>query len=149
MNKLLKAMGVSFAALLASAASLPSRAAVVPLPPERTAGVVSYVSGGIGDGEAHRFEAAFKRFPLVVELYEKDAGPHAEYTADANVKITDLHGAVVFDRHADGPFMLLRLPAGDYRVEAMLDGHAAAARSVHVTDSGHVHATFVFPESAG
>ncbi|MBS0446842.1 MAG: carboxypeptidase regulatory-like domain-containing protein [Proteobacteria bacterium] len=152
MNKsFLQRAGASFAAVLAGAAALPAYAAAqvdAQLPPEHDAGKVSYLSGGIGEGEAHRFEAAFGRYPLVVQLFEQD-GKATVYTADAQVKITDRKGDVVFDRHAEGPFMLLRLPAGDYRVAATLRGQALAERSVHVTDSGHARATFVFPQAAG
>jgi len=148
MSQLLQRSGAAFAALLGAAMSLGAHAADDPLPPERQAGVASYVSGGIGEGESRRFEAAFKRYPLVVQLFENN-GQRGEYTADARVKITNAKGAVVFDEAAEGPFMLLRLPAGDYRIAASLHGHSVADHEVHVTGSGHAKATFVFPANAG
>ena len=119
------------------------------LPPEHQAGVASYVSGGIGDGQAHEFEAAFKRYPLVIKLFEGTGGSTGEFTAEARVKITDAKGTVVLEAQAEGPFMLVRLPAGDYRVGATLAGKAVADHKVHVTDSGHATTTFVFPKGTG
>jgi hypothetical protein len=55
---------------------------------------------------------------------------------------------LVLHEKADGPFMLVRLPAGDYRVAASLKGHDLADHRVHVTDGGHAKTTFVFPRNA-
>ncbi|MEO8060261.1 MAG: hypothetical protein ABI671_18245 [Burkholderiales bacterium] len=148
MNTFLQRTGVSFAAVLGAALSLGAAAATTHLPPERTAGVASFVSGGVGEGEAHRFEGAFKRFPLAIQLFERQ-GARDVYTAEARVTIRDAHGQQVFDQVAEGPFMLVRLPAGEYRVEASLKGHALNERQVHVTDSGHTVTTFVWPPSVG
>ena len=141
---------VAAAALLAATASLQAHAAAAEtaLPPEQHSGSAAYVSGGIGAGEAQRFESAFKNYPLVVQLFEHD-GTRDVYTADATVKITDAHGKVVLDEKSGGPFMLVRLPPGDYRVGATLKGHALAERRVHVADGGHEKATFVFPSQLG
>jgi hypothetical protein len=147
MKTFLRKAGVVFASVLGAAVSVHA-AQVSGLPPEHVQGIASFVSGGVSDGEAQRFQAAFKQFPLIVELYEH-SGQKDEYTADADVRITDRHGHVVLSQHAEGPFMLVRLPAGDYRVSASLKGSALPERSVHVTDSGHAHSVFVFPQRAG
>lgn len=147
MKTFLRDAGVMFASVLGAAISVHA-AQVDGMPPEHTQGIVSYVSGGVSDGEAQRFQAAFKKYPLVVELYEH-AGQRDEYTADADVRIIDRHGATVLDQHADGPYMLVRLPAGDYTVSASLKGHRLPDHQVHVTDSGHAHSVFVFPTQAG
>ena len=148
MSKLFQRGGLAFAGLIGAAMSLRAHAAGG-LPPEHQAGVASYVSGGVGDGQAHEFEAAFKRYPLVVKLFEGTGGSMAEFTSEARVKITDMKGAVVMEAQADGPFMLVRLPAGNYRIGATLAGKALADHTVHVTDSGHVTTTFVFPKQTG
>jgi hypothetical protein len=140
-------VGVVFASVLGAAISV-NAAQVNNLPPERVAGVASYLSGGVSDGEAQRFQAAFKQYPLVVELYEH-SGARDEYTADAQVRITDRKGGTVLEQRADGPFMLVRLPAGDYTVSASLNGQTLPGHKVHVTDSGHAHSVFVFPARAG
>jgi len=142
MKAVLRDVGIAFASLLGAAISV-NAAQANNLPPERVHGVASYVTGGVSDGEVERFQAAFKQYPLVVELYEH-AGARDEYTADANVRIMDREGATVLEQRADGPFMMVRLPAGDYTVSASLHGQALPAHKVHVTDSGHVRSVFVF-----
>ncbi|HKW83656.1 MAG TPA: carboxypeptidase regulatory-like domain-containing protein [Burkholderiaceae bacterium] len=140
--KVLRDAGVAFASLLGAAISV-NAAQVNKLPPEQVTGVASFISGGVSDGEVERFQAAFKQYPLIVELYEH-SGARDEYTADANVRITDRKGATVLEQRAEGPFMLVRLPAGDYTVSASLHGQSLPAHSVHVTDSGHARSVFVF-----
>ena len=147
MRAVLRDLGVALASVLGAAISV-NAAYASNLPPERVNGVASYVSGGVSDGEAQRFQAAFKQYPLVVELYEH-SGARDEYTADAEVRITDRKGMTVLEQRADGPFMLVRLPAGDYTVSASLHGHSLPGHKVHVTDSGHAHSVFVFPERLG
>ncbi len=83
-----------------------------------------------------------------MQLFENSDQRDA-YTADARVKIVDEKGVVVLDQKAEGPFMLVRLPAGDYRVAASLKGHSLADHAAHVTDGGHAKARFVFPANAG
>ena len=142
MKAVLRDVGIAFASLLGAAISVHA-AQVSNLPPERVAGVASYVSGGVSDGEVQRFQAAFKQYPLIVELYEH-GGARDEYTADADVRITDHKGTTVLEQRADGPFMLVRLPAGDYTVSASLHGESLPGHKVHVTDSGHARSVFVF-----
>ncbi len=140
--------GATFAAVLAAAVALPSKAS--PLPQQRLDyASVSFVSGGIGESEAQRLQAQGRDYPLTVELLEH-ATPRDEYTADANVTISDArNGRIVLDAKADGPFMLVHLPAGDYRVAASLHGRDMPEQRVHVTDGGHAKTTFVFPAHAG
>ncbi len=148
MKKLLQQVGVSLAAVLAAAVSMGASAESTQLPPERSAGVASFVSGGVDIDEAHRFEGAFRQFPLAIQLFERE-GAREVFTASAHVTIRDAKGQAVLDQVAEGPFMLVRLPAGDYRVEASLNGHALHEHQVHVTHSGHAVTTFVWPENAG
>jgi len=144
MNAWIQRGGATFAAVLAAAVTLPSKAS--PLPPQRLVyASVSYVSGGIGEGEAQRLQAQGRDYPLTVELLEH-ATPRDEYTADANVTITDARdGRIVLDAKAEGPFMLVHLPAGNYRVAASLHGRSLPEHRVHLTDGGHAKTTFVFP----
>ena len=134
--------GATFAAVLAAAVTQPSKASPLPQEPPVHA---SYVSGGIGEGEAQRLQAQERDYSLTVELLEH-ATPRDQYTADANVKITDARdGRTVLDAKADGPFMLVQLPAGNYRVAASLHGRSMPEHRVQVTDGGHAKTTFVFP----
>jgi len=131
------------AAALGAVFALHAGASTPPLPPLHQRGDAAYVSGGVGDDESRQFKAAFGQFPLVVEVF-RHAGGRDEYTADAWVRIVDRQGRVVLDEHADGPFMLVRLPAGEYRVSASLQGRQLAERQVKVGAPGHTKAVFVF-----
>jgi len=115
------------------------------LPAERQAGSVSYVTGGVSDEEASAFKAMKGSYPLAIELDRQQPGAaHAEFTADANVKITDRSGNVVLDAKADGPFMLVKLAPGQYRVQATLGGRTLE-KAVTVGAGGHAQATMDFP----
>lgn len=144
----LQRAGFALATLLGTAVSFNASAAISPLPREKVAGVASYVSGGISEESSQAFKRAFRDYPLVIQLFEHD-GAHDVYTADAEVRITDAHGGVVLDQKADGPFMLVRLPAGDYTVSAELAGRALPQHRVHVSDHGHANSVFVFPAHTG
>lgn len=148
MNIAIQRVGISLAALLAASVSLQAIASPSQMPSERTVGVATYISGGIGEGQADRFKAAMDRYPLAIELFEH-TGALDEYTANARVKIADHRGQTVLDERADGPFMLVRLPAGEYRVVASLNGHELPARQVHVTGVGHERTVFVWPKNVG
>ena len=115
------------------------------LPPERQSGGVTYVTGGVSDEESSLFKQARTDYPLSIELVQK-AGAHNAFTADARVKVTDSAGNVVLDAKADGPFMLVRLPAGNYRVEATLNGRSVGTKPVTVGTKGSAQAMLVFPQ---
>ncbi|MEY4562968.1 MAG: hypothetical protein RLZZ618_2245, partial [Pseudomonadota bacterium] len=81
--------------------------------------------------------------PLNIELYQK-AGAKSEYTADADVVITDRSGRAVLETKAEGPFLFAKLAAGTYRVKAMLAGKTVE-KSVTV-GRGTARAVLVFPQ---
>lgn len=148
MKTWIQTSGATFAAVLAAAIALPSHAATLPHQRHVDA-TVSFVSGGIGDREAQRLQREAEHFPLKVELFEH-ATPRDEYTSDAIVRIDRVSdGRVMVDAKARGPFMLVRLPAGEYRVSASLNGHGLPEQRVHVSDAGHAKTTFVFPARVG
>ena len=123
-------------------------AARAELPQPQTQGAVSWVSGGIGEGAAAQFKAAQAQYALSIEM-SRVAKPKNEYVADADVKVVDAHGAAVLHTKADGPFMLVKLPPGSYRVEATLEGKTAKSGLLKVGSKGSVHASLVFPEGTG
>ena len=119
-------------------------AAVGVLPPERQAGAVSYVTGGVAADEAEAFKLARSGYPLSIELAQKSGGKN-EFTADAQVQVSDSAGNVVLNAKADGPFMLVRLAPGTYRVQATLNGRTVEAKPVTVGTKGGAQAMLVFP----
>ncbi|TMH11818.1 MAG: carboxypeptidase regulatory-like domain-containing protein [Betaproteobacteria bacterium] len=116
------------------------------LPPEQRAGGVTYVTGGVAADESAAFKQARADYPLTVQLVER-AGAHNAYTANSRVKLVDTaSGVVVLDAQADGPFMLVRLPSGNYRVEATLNGRTVQTKTVTVSSTGHTQVDLVFPQ---
>jgi len=112
------------------------------LPAEKHAGSVTYVTGGVSDDEANAFKAMRNDYPLAIEIVQKQVGRN-EFTADANVKVIDSAGNVVLDAKADGPFMLVRVPPGQYRVLATLNGRTVETRAS--VGHGSAQAMLAFP----
>lgn len=81
-------------------------------------GGVSYLSGGVGVASQERLKALEKEFnlKLVFTLVE------GNYVANVSVAVKDAAGKNVFEHFADGPFFMMRLPAGAYSVTATYDG---------------------------
>ncbi len=57
--------------------------------------------------------------------------------------VKDRHGNTVLRAVANRSFLLLRLPPGEYRISARLDGRTLQ-RNVEVDESGHSHVSFDF-----
>jgi len=91
-------------------------------PREHTRGGVSYVTGGIGSDEAQAMRDASANYPLTLELAAAAGGPRGEYISDAYVRIRDSQGSPVLETRTDGPFLLVRLPAGSYDVDVEWNG---------------------------
>ena len=87
----------------------------------------SFISGGVGIDSEERLKAREKEFnlKLVFILVE------GNYLADIAVAIKDAKGKAVIEHVADGPFLMVRLPAGAYVVTATHDG-AVHTRKVAV-----------------
>jgi hypothetical protein len=135
---------LSFATAALALISAATLAAVGVLPPERQAGNVSYVTGGVAEDEAQAFKLARSGYPLTIELAQKSGGKN-EFTAGALVQVSDGAGNVVLNAKADGPFMLVRLSPGTYRVQATLNGRTVEAKPVTVGANGAAQAMLVFP----
>lgn len=129
---------------LALGLTLPALAAsYVSLPPAKTVGSVTYVSGGIGHDEALAMRQAAKDYPLSMVF---SAGKRGEFVADVHVTIKDSSGKTVLDTVSDGPIMLTKLPAGDYSVTAEMNGKKLH-RMAKVSGKGDVRETFNWPRA--
>ena len=91
------------------------------LPPVQHQGSVQYVSGGIGLDESEALKAAAKDYPLAL-TFAAQVGGKADYVADVTVAIHDGQGKPVLRATSEGPYMLVKLPAGDYKVSATYKG---------------------------
>lgn len=136
-------------ALALAALSLPAWAAdpAGSLPPVRDSAGTAYVTGGVSADQSQAFKSAQRQWPLAISLLQRSAHTN-EYTASATVKIVDAQGRTVLDAPADGPFMLVRLPPGTYRVSAGLNGHVLKRERVRVGDAQPAKVDFVFPADA-
>ncbi len=124
--------------------SVPAMAAMAIMPAEQHQGSVGFVTGGIGEREAKLFEQQMPKHPLAIELRQQ-AGKAEEFTADARVKIADMHGHTVLDAKAGGPFMLVDLPPGRYSVVATLKHDTLKKTAIVVSHHNLARATFEFP----
>lgn len=113
------------------------------LPAVQTYQGVPYTSGGIGSDESDAMKAAASQWPLSLEFAIK-TGAQAEYAAGVKVRVLDQHGATVLDATSQGPFMLVKVPPGAYRIEATLNGKTMQ-RSVTVHSGQSTHAGFEWP----
>jgi hypothetical protein len=111
------ARGVLFGAALGTAASAYALAAA-DLPPEQQQGSVAYRTGGIGEDEAKAMQDAARQYPLALEFVARTGEERGGWLADVDVSIKDSRGNPVLQARADGPFLLARLPAGQYVVTA-------------------------------
>jgi hypothetical protein len=67
---------------------------------------------GLDESQALKREAP--HWPLALQF----TGPGGDYMADVHVIITKPGGAKVLDVASQGPFMLVKLPAGNYTIHA-------------------------------
>lgn len=118
----IKSLARSFAAMLLGSALLVPVAgansddAVI----QKTAGGVSYVSGGVGTDSIDRLSALAGDFNLKL-VFALNSG---SYVSDVGVVIADAAGKALLDTTSDGPWFLARLPAGNYQIVATFAGHA-------------------------
>jgi hypothetical protein len=135
----------AFAVSTASAAAMQS-AAAPGLPAELVQGQVHYVTGGIGLDQANAFRRAERHYPLTLEFAIR-AKPRDEFTADVMVRISNAQGQTVLETVSGGPFLLAKLPAGTYDIQATRRGKTLQRRAT-VTTAASTHVGFVW-ETAG
>ena len=112
------------------------------LPPTMQQGNVTYVSGGIDSDETGTFKREASRWPLSITMAARGNGAN-EYIADAQVQIMR-GGTTVLDTRAKGPYMLVKLPDGDYTVKVTYEGKPMT-KDVKVSAKGHAVASFLWP----
>lgn len=87
---------------------------------------VTYVTGGAGTEAVDRLRAMEKDFNLKLVF----ALNNGEYLADVDVSVVDGANHVMLNALSEGPWLLARLPAGNYQVSANYHGsveHRAVA----------------------
>ena len=87
---------------------------------ELSAGGVSYVSGGVGTTSIDRLNSLAGDFNLKL-VFALKAG---DYLSGVKVTISDAAGTALLETTSQGPWLLARLPAGNYQIVASFDGNA-------------------------
>ncbi len=134
--------------LIATAvASLASAAVAQPvevkLDQTATLGGVEVACTGIGQTKS---DPQWLAYPVRLEF----ATGQQTYLAGEEVTVSSAKGQPLFDLTCDGPWVLMKLPAGvRYRVEAKLTDQSAAPRSATVTapKQGQVRFVLTFPDA--
>jgi len=127
------------AGALALALAAPVLGATLPQP--KTEHGVTYLSGGIGKDEAAAMKAEAKNYPLSLVF---SRGKDNEYAVDVSVAIKNRAGKPVLDAASAGPILLVRVPAGRYRIVATSHGKALQ-RAVLVKAKGDRQIVFHWP----
>jgi hypothetical protein len=73
---------------------------------------VKYACAGVG--KASRGDPRWKSFPVKLEF----AAANGDFLGDPAVTVTDASGKPVFQAQCNGPWVLIELPAGSYKVHA-------------------------------
>lgn len=133
---------LAFAALFLGSA-LPAWAGAAEtssLPPERSEGAISYLSGGIGLDESSAIKAAAPKYSLELLFAARDGG---NYLAGVQVVIRKGSGETLLDTTAEGPFLLARIPPGRYRIAATHEGQTQE-RTVSIAARKHRRLVFTW-----
>ncbi len=116
------------------------------LPTVQHSGSVDYLSGGIGIDESTAIKAASPQWPLTLE-FAVSTQPRADYASDVQVTVRDAHNAVALQTTASGPFLLVKLPPGQYTVDALYAGKTEH-QSVTIVQGRPAKSTFVWSAAA-
>lgn len=114
------------------------------LPPAYAESSVTYISGGVGSGEAAALRQVAPSYPLTLELAAPSGGWRDEYIANAQVEIRDQQGHTLLSTQAEGPLFLIRIPTGHYTVQVAWNG-TVRRRGVDVSSDKPQHLFFEFP----
>jgi hypothetical protein len=79
-----------------------------------------YVTGGVGEDELEEINAARSGFNVRVLLTEKSGA----YVTGVRVVVSEASGTKVLEVESAGPYLLAKLPEGNYRISVIYDGQA-------------------------
>jgi len=137
------ALAAGLASLAAAGAAMADEPTRVPLDSQTTIGGVDVACTGIGQTKN---DPKWLAYDARVEF----ATAQRAYLANEVVSLTDPAGQPVLTVSCDGPWVLLKLPAGKpYKVQASLIGQDAVPRSTTIKAPKHGQTRFVitFPDA--
>ena len=100
---------------LAGPLPLAADSGVPPLIQPVTQGDITYVSGGFGMDERQALNDAARDYNLKLVFAEKGSGA---YVADVKLAIADAKGRTILEAVSEGPWFLVKLMPGRYKVTA-------------------------------
>lgn len=112
------------------------------LPETQKQGDVTYITGGVGEGESNAMRGASNDYALEIVCAQK-ATPRNEFLAGVKVQMLDRHGKVVLDVITDGPYLMANLPQGWYTVTADSQG-TIKKQKVRVESGKHHKVVFLW-----
>ncbi len=115
-------------------------------PPIRVADGVEYMCGGTGKSEMAFMEMVAPRWAAVLEFGVNRADRGA-FPANVQVSVRDKYtGRPVMRATADGPFLVARLDAGTYDIEATVSG-LTLTQTLTVFEGSSSKAVFQWPSN--
>lgn len=108
------------------------------LPQTKTDNGIAYMSGGVGKPEAAAMKEEARHYPLSMIF---SGAKDNEYLANVKVSIKNQAGKEMLSAVSDGPIMLVKLPAGKYKVAAEAHGKTLH-RTVQVPARGDRQVSF-------
>lgn len=108
--------------ILSAHLALISSLSLAQIPETQYSQGISYITGGVGEGETLSILAEAKQWPLLLEMSQIENG-RGVWIFGATIKImSSAKKQIVFDAQAEGPYMLVNLVPGDYAIEATYEG---------------------------
>ena len=128
--------------LAASGAALGAAPTIVPLDTETTVSGVAVACTGVGEA---KLNPHWDTYAVRVEF----SGANNDLLADEALTIFDAAGAEVVSVGCSGPWILIKLPPGGYRIEGWLLKAEAKHQSGYfrVPPDGPVHLELRFPDA--
>ncbi|WP_051748956.1 hypothetical protein [Nevskia soli] len=114
------------------------------LPPLRHVGDISYRNGGIGVDESQALKAEAERYPLTL-VFAARIGKRDAYTSAVKVTIVKADGSSTLEVNSEGPYLLVDLPIGNYRITAISNGRSKS-QSVAILAGSRRQVVFEWPE---
>jgi hypothetical protein len=123
--------------------SIGAQEETTPLPQVQSQGQAEFITGGVGKDESEAIAKAAGTWPLMLEL-SQSAVPRAEFISDVRITIKDKSGNTVLDMTSEGPYVLVKLPAEKYSLDATYESKTLH-RNVSLQKGRSVRLSLIWP----
>lgn len=118
------------------------------LPPAQTANGIQYVTGGFGQEESSAFKQARSNYALALTFAVSGAGSASSpYAGNVQVLVRNAQGGTVLNATSTGPYFLVNLEPGTYRLDATYEGDTQS-REVAITQGKTADLKFTWKRPA-